>query len=46
MRNNKLCGVRDLNYPLGDDTYTSWGIQRLCEELKGSAVTSLTYAAL
>ena len=42
MCGNQLCGVRDLNY--GYNTYNAWGIERLCQELKGSAVTSLMCA--
>ena len=37
MTNNELCGVN----VLGDGTYTTEGITKLCEALKGSAVTSL-----
>ena len=39
---NKLCGLdhRGFGY------YTAEGITKLCEGLKGSAVTSLKYAAL
>ena len=37
MSNNQLCG---LDY-WGDGTYTTEGITKLCEGLKGSAVTSL-----
>ena len=37
MTNNELCGVN----LLGDGTYTTEGITKLCEALKGSAVTSL-----
>ena len=36
-----LCGVN----PLGNGTYTAEGITKLCEALKGSAVTSLKCAA-
>jgi hypothetical protein len=39
LGNNQLCG---LDY-MGDGTYTSEGITKLCEALKGSAVTSLRY---
>ncbi len=35
-----LCGVK-----YGSGTYTSEGITKLCEALKGSAVTSLKCAA-
>ena len=38
---NQLCGV-DFN---GRGTYTTAGITKLCEALKGSAVTSLKCAA-
>jgi hypothetical protein len=38
---NELCGV---NYH-GNGTYTADGITKLCEALKGSAVTSLKCAA-
>ena len=41
MTNNELCGVN----VLGDGTYTTEGITKLCEALKGSAVTSLKCAA-
>ena len=41
MGNNQLCGVN--NY--GRGTYTTEGITKLCEALKGSAVTSLKCAA-
>ena len=37
---NHLCG---LNWP-GDGTYTTEAITKLCEGLKGSAVTSLECA--
>jgi len=37
LAGNRLCG---LEYN-GRGTYTSWGITKLCEALKGSAVTSL-----
>ena len=40
MVDNALCGVN--NY--GDGTYNSEGITKLCEGLKGSAVTSLKCA--
>ena len=39
--NNQLCGV---NWR-GGGTYTVEGITKLCEALKGSAVTSLKCAA-
>ena len=38
---NALCGVA----PNGHGTYTAEGITKLCEALKGSAVTSLECAA-
>ena len=41
MAFNQLCGV-DSN---GSGTYTAEGITKLCEGLKGSAVTSLKCAA-
>ena len=41
MGDNKLCGI-DAN---GEGTYTADGITKLCEGLKGSAVTSLKCAA-
>ena len=40
MAENELCGVN--NY--GEGTYTAEGITKLCEGLKGSAVTSLKCA--
>ena len=40
LASNQLCG---LNYR-GEGTYTAEGINALCEGLKGSAITSLTYA--
>ena len=44
LANNKLCG---LYYFCGEveGTYTAEGIKKLCEGLKGSAVTSLKCAA-
>ena len=39
---NALCGVNKYND--GDGTYTAEGITKLCEGLKGSAVTSLKCA--
>ena len=36
-----LCGVNEY----GEGTYTTEGITKLCEGLKGSAVTSLKFAA-
>ena len=41
LANNQLCG---LDYK-GNGTYTTKGITKLCEALKGSAVTSLECAA-
>jgi hypothetical protein len=41
LANNQLCGVS----MFGDGTYTTEGITKLCEGLKGSAVTSLECAA-
>ena len=41
MINNRLCGVN----LAGLGTYTVDGITKLCEGLKGSAVTSLKCAA-
>ena len=41
LANNQLCGLDSW----GDGTYTTEGIKRLCEGLKGSAVTSLECAA-
>ena len=41
LASNQLCGL-DL---LGRGTYTAEGITKLCEGLKGSAVTSLECAA-
>ena len=38
---NKICGLDEW----GRGTYTTEGITKLCEGLKGSAVTSLTCAA-
>jgi hypothetical protein len=38
---NPLCGIDFM----GNGTYTSEGITKLCEALKGSAVTSLKCAA-
>ena len=37
LANNRLCGIT----PWGVGTYTTEGITKLCEGLKGSAVTSL-----
>ena len=42
LANNQLCGVDRL---YGDGIYTTKGITKLCEGLKGSAVTSLKCAA-
>ena len=41
MAGNELCGI---DYS-GKGTYTTEGITKLCEALKGSAVTSLKCAA-
>ena len=41
MDDNQLCGLDDE----GNGTYTAKGISKLCEGLKGSAVTSLRCAA-
>ena len=41
LANNQLCGVDRY----GSGTYTTEGITKLCEALKGSAVTSLKCAA-
>ena len=41
LAHNKLCGL-DFQ---GHGTYTTEGITKLCEGLKGSAVTSLKCAA-
>ena len=41
MVSNALCGIDEF----GDSTYTAEGITKLCEGLKGSAVTSLECAA-
>jgi len=40
LADNALCGVK-----YGKGTYTAKGITKLCEALKGSAVTSLKCAA-
>ena len=42
LADNMLCGVNKY----GGGTYTSEGITKLCEALKGSAVTSLRCAAI
>ena len=42
LDNNRLCGINPSN---GEGTYTAEGITKLCEGLKGSAVTSLKCAA-
>ena len=46
MANNQLCGLcEDLHGSIyGEGTYTVAGITKLCEGLKGSAVTSLKCA--
>ena len=41
LAENALCGVDED----GEGTYTAEGITKLCEGLKGSAVTSLKCAA-
>ena len=41
LGHNQLCGLDRM----GDGTYTSEGITKLCKALKGSAVTSLKCAA-
>ena len=41
LGDNELCGVTTS----GSGTYTTEGITKLCEALKGSAVTSLECAA-
>ena len=41
MDSNQLCGLN----ANGDGEYTTKGITKLCEALKGSAVTSLKCAA-
>ena len=41
LASNKLCGLDHW----GNGTYTTEGINKLCEGLKGSAVTSLKCAA-
>ena len=41
LGNNQLCGLDNV----GCGTYTAEGITKLCEGLKGSAVTSLKCAA-
>ena len=41
LANNQLCGVT----PWGTGNYTAEGITKLCEALKGSAVTLLKRAA-
>ena len=41
LADNALCGLN----AIGEGTYTTEGITKLCEGLKGSAVTSLKCAA-
>ena len=41
LANNQLCGIDSR----GRGTYTAEGVTKLCEALKGSAVTSLKCAA-
>ena len=43
LTGNYLCGLGNYGYGLG--TYSTEGITKLCEGLKGSAVTSLKCAA-
>ena len=45
LTGNQLCGIGDCVPPFGGGTYTTEGITKLCEGLKGSAVTSLRCAA-
>ena len=40
-----LCGVYENKYGEIQGTYTAEGITKLCEDIKGSAITSLKYAA-
>ena len=42
LAENQLCGLDQY----GSGTYTAEGITKLCEALKGSAVTSLECAAV
>ena len=44
MASNRLCGLFNAYGQVGG-TYTTGGIIKLCEGLKGSAVTSLKCAA-
>jgi hypothetical protein len=41
LARNELCGLNSMGY----GTYTTEGINKLCQGLKGSAVTSLKCAA-
>ena len=45
MANNQLCGLYEDDDGDIRGTYTTEGITKLCEGLKGSAVTSLKCAA-
>ena len=45
MANNQLYGLYEDDYGAIQGTYTTEGIHKLCEGLKGSAVTSLKCAA-
>ena len=46
MASNALCGMTyNAVYDQWEGTYTAEGITKLCEGLKGSAITSLKYAA-
>ena len=44
MASNRLCGLYYTKFGLVKGTYTTKGITKLCEGLKGSAVTSLKCA--
>ena len=44
VRGNQLCGTGHWSQP-GEGTYTTEGITKLCDGLKGSAITSLECAA-
>ena len=41
LDSNRLCGIDPIK---GEGTYTSEGINKLCESLKTSSITSLRYA--
>ena len=46
LANTRLCGLNERHgHVHGHGTYTAEGITKLCEGLKGSAVTSLKCAA-